>query len=471
MEIKNIERVYFVGIGGIGMAALARYFLSLNLPVAGYDRTPSALTAELQHEGAVVSFDDSMDAVPEAFRTAEGTLVVYTPAVPAANIPLTFFRDNGFEVRKRAYVLGQVSRHSKGICFAGTHGKTTTSSMAAHILHEGVGCNAFLGGVLKGYNTNLMLSPGAEFCVMEADEYDRSFHHLSPYIAVITATDPDHLDIYGTEEAYLESFAHFTELIVPGGALVVREGLKLRPRPGKDVRVLTFGRNSGDFHAENERFGNGTIVFDFVHPDGVIRDIELGVPVDVNIDNAIAALAAIWLTGTLTPELARAAMSSYPGVERRFERRWREDGERGRVIIDDYAHHPEEVARSIQSVRAVYPDRHITAAFQPHLYTRTRDFAPEFAEALSEADAVVLADIYPARELPIEGVTSKIIFDDIKCADKVMILKDEFVETMKNRNFDILLTLGAGDLNLQIPPLVAAIEKEQSGMPADAAQK
>ncbi len=460
MEIKDIERVYFVGIGGIGMAALARYFMSLDLPVAGYDRTPSALTAELVREGAAVSFDDSMDAVPEPFRTPEGTLVVYTPAVPESNIPLSFFRREGFEVRKRAYVLGQVSRHSKGICFAGTHGKTTTSSMAAHVLQCGIGCNAFLGGILREYNSNLMLSPGAEFCVMEADEYDRSFHQLSPYIAVITATDPDHLDIYGTEEAYLEGFARFTELIVPGGALVVREGLKLVPRPGKDVRVFTFGRRSGDFHAANERFGQGTVKFDFVHPDGVIRDIELGVPVDVNIDNAVAALAGVWLTGSLTPELARRAMASYPGVERRFERRWQESGNEGRVIIDDYAHHPAEVARSIESVRAVYPGRHITVAFQPHLYSRTRDFAPDFAAALSGADAVVLADIYPARELPIEGVSSKIIFDDIKCADKVMISKEDFVTTMKNRNFDILLTLGAGDLNLQIDPLVQQLQEK-----------
>lgn len=460
MEIRDIERVYFVGIGGIGMAALARYFMSLGLPVAGYDRTPSALTRELEREGAAVSFEDSMEAVPEVFRTVSGTLVVYTPAVPDSNVPLAFFRQHGFEVRKRAYVLGQVSRHSRGICFAGTHGKTTTSSMAAHLMHCGPGCNAFLGGVLKDYNTNLMLSPGAEYCVMEADEYDRSFHQLSPYIAVITATDPDHLDIYGTEEAYLESFAHFTELIVPGGALVVRQGLKLHPRPGKDVRVFTFGRGSGDFHASNERFGQGTIKFDFVYPGGVIEDIELGVPVDVNVDNAVAALAAVWLTGTLTPELAREAMASYPGVERRFERRWREDGPCGRVIIDDYAHHPEEVARSIASVRAVYPGRHITAAFQPHLYSRTRDFAPEFARALGAADAVVLADIYPARELPIPGVTSKIIFDRINCADKVMISKEDFVGTMKNRNFDILLTLGAGDLNLQIAPLVEQLENQ-----------
>ncbi|MDE5683424.1 MAG: UDP-N-acetylmuramate--L-alanine ligase, partial [Muribaculaceae bacterium] len=315
-----MKRVYFVGVGGIGMAALARYYLSLGLPVAGYDRTPSALTAELAAEGVAVSYDDSMDAVPEAFRDPADTLVVYTPAVPESNVPLTFFRDNGFEVRKRAWVLGQVTRDSKGLCFSGTHGKTTTSSMAAHVLHSGpTGCNAFLGGILKGYDSNLMLSATSPYSVIEADEYDRSFHQLTPYIAVVNATDPDHLDIYGTEEAYLESFAHFTELIRPDGFLIVHTGLKLVPRPPKGVRTYTFGHDSGDFHAENIRIGGGTIVFDFVHPEGSVTDIELGVPVAINIDNAVAALAAVWLTGTLTPELAREAIKSYPGVERRFE--------------------------------------------------------------------------------------------------------------------------------------------------------
>ena len=332
-----MKKVYFVGVGGIGMAALARYYLSLGLPVAGYDRTPSALTAELAAEGVVVSYDDAMTAVPEAFRNPAETLVVYTPAVPDSNVPLTFFRENGFEVRKRAWVLGQVTRDSKGLCFSGTHGKTTTSSMAAHVLHSGpIGCNAFLGGILKGYDSNLMLSATSPYSVIEADEYDRSFHQLTPYIAVVNATDPDHLDIYGTEEAYLESFAHFTELILPGGALVVHTGLKLVPRPAPTVKTYTFSRHEGDFHAENIRIGNGTIVFDFAHPGGTITDIELGVPVEINIDNAVAALAAVWLTGTLTPDLARKAMASYPGVERRFQFHLKESG---RAIIDDYAHH------------------------------------------------------------------------------------------------------------------------------------
>lgn len=453
-----MKRVYFVGVGGIGMAALARYYLSLGLPVAGYDRTPSALTAELAAEGAAVSYDDSMDAVPEAFRDPEGTLVVYTPAVPDSNVPLTFFRDNGFEVRKRAWVLGQVTRGSKGLCFSGTHGKTTTSSMAAHVLHSGpVGCNAFLGGILKGYDSNLMLSATSPYSVIEADEYDRSFHQLTPYIAVVNATDPDHLDIYGTEEAYLESFAHFTELIRPDGFLVVHTGLKLVPRPPEGVRTYTFGHDSGDFHAANVRVGDGTIVFDFVHPEGTITDIELGVPVAINVDNAVSALAAVWLTGTLTPELARKAIASYPGVERRFEFHLKEKGPSGRAIIDDYAHHPDEIRQSIASVRDLYPGRKLTVAFQPHLYSRTRDFADQFAEALDAADEVVLVDLYPAREQPIPGISSKTILDRLKKENKTMISKEDFVDTMKNRNFEILLTLGAGDLSLCVPHLAAAV--------------
>lgn len=454
MEIKDMTHVYFVGAGGIGMAALERYFLSLGKKVAGYDRTPSPLTRELETEGVAISFEDSMDAVPVDFRNPANTLVVYTPAVPAENIPLAYFRDNGFEVRKRSYVLGAITRNSKGICFSGTHGKTTTSSMCAHILHSGpVGCNAFLGGIMLGYNSNLMLSPTSPYSVIEADEYDRSFHTLSPYIAIINATDPDHLDIYGTEEAYLESFAHFTELIRPGGFLIQHTGMKLRPRPAESVTTYTFSRHEGDFHAGNIRTGNGGIVFDFVFPGGRYTGISLGVPVEINIDNAIASLAAVWLTGTLTEELARKAMASYPGVERRFQFHLRQPGPDGKVVIDDYAHHPDELRGSIASVRALYPGRKLTVAFQPHLYSRTRDFAPEFAEALSAADSVVLIDIYPAREKPIPGVSSEIIFDKIKTTDKTMISKENFVDTIKKRNFEILLTVGAGDLNLYVPEL------------------
>ena len=437
-----MKRVYFVGIGGIGMAALARYYMSKGLPVAGYDRTRSVLTDELAAEGATVSYSDSMDAVPVEFRDKEGTAVVYTPAVPADNVPLSFFRDGGFELNKRARVLGLITRDSKSLCFSGTHGKTTTSSMAAHVLHSGpVGCNAFLGGILKGYNSNLMLSATSPYSVVEADEYDRSFHQLTPYIAVVNATDPDHLDIYGTEEAYLESFAHFTELIRPDGYLLMRTGLKLVPRVPEGVKVYTFGRSDGDFHAANVRTGEGTIVFDFVHPGGVISDIELGVPVDINVDNAVSALGAVWLTGTLTDDLAREAMKSYPGVERRFEFHLKEPG---RAIIDDYAHHPDELSKSISSVRALYPGKTLTVAFQPHLYSRTRDFADEFAAALSAADEVILVDLYPAREEPIPGISSKTIYDKVKCEKKSLIAKEDFV--------------GAGNLNLFTARLAAELK-------------
>lgn len=449
-----MKKIYFVGAGGIGMAALERYYLSQGYMVAGYDRTQSPLTDALTKEGVAISFDDSMNAVPEAFRDPMTTEVVYTPAVPDDNIPLSFFRNGGFKLLKRAAVLGNITRNSRGICFSGTHGKTTTSSMAAHILHCGrTGCNAFLGGVLRNYGSNMLLAPDSPYSVIEADEYDRSFHQLSPYIAVVTATDPDHLDIYGTEEAYLESFSHFTELIQPDGKLLIHTDLKFIPRPPQCVPIYTYSRDKGDFHAINIRRGGGSITFDFIYPGGQVCDIELGVPVEINIENAIAALAAVWLTGDFEPDVARKAMASFMGSERRFEFHLKEPGENGRAIIDDYAHHPDELRQSIASVKALYPDRRLTVAFQPHLYSRTRDFAPQFADALSKADAVILIDIYPARELPIPGVSSKIIFDRITCNDKIMIPKQDFVKTVKNRNFEILLTAGAGDLNLYLPQL------------------
>lgn len=453
--------IFFVGIGGIGMAALARYYLAKGCHVAGYDRCPSHLTQALEQEGAWVSYSDSMEAVPEDFRHPDRVLVVYTPAVPEDNVPLSYFRRGGFAVLKRAAVLGLITRSSRALCFSGTHGKTTTSSMAAHILHTSrVGCTAFLGGILRNYNSNLLLSPSSPWCVVEADEYDRSFHHLSPYIAVVTATDPDHLDIYGTEEAYLESFARFTELISPEGSLIVHEGLKLKPRQAPGVRTYTYSRDHGDFHAKNIRRANGEIVFDMAIPSGaVIKDISLGVPVEINIENAIAASAACLLTGDVTEDDIRTALASYMGAERRFQFLLKEKTPHGRVIIDDYAHHPDELRQSILSVRAIYSDRKLTVAFQPHLYSRTRDFASQFAEALSLADEVILTDLYPAREDPIPGVSSKIIFDKVKCENKSLILKQDFVETMKNRNFEVLLALGAGDLSNFLPELCREITR------------
>mgnify|MGYP001150245763 FL=1 len=452
--------VYFVGAGGIGMAALERYLLAKGCNVAGYDRTPTDLTRALESEGVDMTYSGEADAVPEKFRSPDSTLVVYTPAVPE-DLPLfRWFRDNGFEVVKRAKLLGEITRMSKSLCFAGTHGKTTTSSMAAHLLHSGAtGCSAFLGGVLRNYGTNFLLSESSPYTVIEADEYDRSFHHLSPFIAVITATDPDHLDIYGTEEAYLESFAHFTSLIQPGGALVMHTGLKMTPRVGEDVRVYTYSRDSGDFHASRIRRANGTIMFDFVTPDGVIADIELGVPVEINIENSVAALAAAWLAGEAEPDTVRRAMASFMGPKRRFEYHLRQPGASGKAVIDDYAHHPDELKASIASVKALYPERRLTVAFQPHLYSRTRDFAEQFAQALSQADSVILLDIYPARELPIPGVTSQIIFDRITCPDKVLIKKEDLTDTIKKRNFEILLTAGAGDICNYLPEIVENANK------------
>lgn len=438
------------------MAALERYFLMTpGTKVAGYDRTPTELTDSLAAEGVDITFNESVEAIPAEFKGCpDEVLVVYTPAIPDSHPQLRYFRDNGYEVVKRATVLGHISRNSKSLCFAGTHGKTTTSSMAAHILNTSpIGCNAFLGGVLRNYGTNFLLNKKSPYTVVEADEYDRSFHHLRPYIAVITATDPDHLDIYGTEEAYLESFAHFTELIRPGGKLILHENLKLVPRPNKDVEVYTYSRDKGDFHAENIRRSNGRIIFDLATPSGTIADIEIGVPVEINIENSIAAIAACYLTGDMDVEAMREAMRTFMGPKRRFEF-WLKEDSPVRAVIDDYAHHPDELRASIESVKALYPDKKLTVAFQPHLYSRTRDFAPEFAKSLSLADSVILLDIYPAREEPIPGVTSKIIFDLINVKDKVMITKQNLTKTIKNSNFEILLTVGAGDICNYLPEIV-----------------
>lgn len=451
-----MNKIYFIGAGGIGMAALERYFLSKGCKVAGYDRTPSELTAALQSEGVDIVFDDDPALIPVEFRNPSDTLVVYTPAIPADHRGLQWFRSNGFEVVKRAAVLGRVTRSEQALCFAGTHGKTTTSSMAAHILKvSGVGSNAFLGGVLRNYGTNFLLDAKSPYAVIEADEYDRSFHHLSPCVAVITSTDPDHLDIYGTEDAYLESFARFTELIKSGGSLLVHAGLKLKPRPGKDVKVFTYSVGEGDFHAENLCIGDGTIRFDLVTPGETIRDIELGVPVEVNIDNAIAACGGVWLlqNSEIKPQHYREAMKSFLGAKRRFEFWLREPD---KAIIDDYAHHPDELRASLRSVRRLFPGKRLVVAFQPHLYSRTRDFAPQFASALSQADEVLLLPIYPARELPLPGVTSELILKDVTAPQKRIVDKSELIDAVWASDFDVLLTVGAGDINLLLPEIVDA---------------
>ena len=442
------------------MSALVRYFLSKKYKVAGYDRTRTELTDNLVREGAEIFYDEAVDLIPDYCKNPEETLVVYTPAIPATHAGLNFFRNNGFTIMKRSELLGLITRSTKGLCFSGTHGKTTTSSMAAHILHSSpIGCNAFLGGILRNYDSNLLLSATSPYSVIEADEFDRSFHHLTPYIAVITATDPDHLDIYGTEEAYLESFAHFTELIQEGGTLLIHTGLKVKPRVRPGVRTLTYSRNEGDYHAENIRKGDGEIVFDFVTPEGTVKDIKLGVPVDINIENAVAAMAVCSMVG-VEAEVLREAIGSFLGAKRRFEFWIKEPGKHGKVVIDDYAHHPDELKASIRSVKDLYPSRKLTVIFQPHLYTRTRDFAPQFAEALSLADEVILLNIYPAREQPIPEVTSEIIFRNIKCANKVICDKTDLINTIKNYNFDVLLTVGAGDICNYLPQICEVIKNK-----------
>ena len=456
--MKDFDCIYFVGGGGIGMAALERYFLSKGKKVAAYDRTPSELTAALEAEGVDFAYDENPALIPDYCRDANTTLVVYTPAVPDSHAGLQWFRSHGFEVVKRAKVLGVVTEHSQALCFAGTHGKTTTSSMAAHILEvSGIGSNAFLGGVLRTYGSNFLLSDSSPYSVIEADEFDRSFHHLKPYIAVITSTDADHLDIYGTYENYLESFAHFTELIRPGGALIVHTGLDLKPRIGDEVRCYTYSLSEGDFHAANVRKGNGSIVFDFVTPDGVIADVNLGVPVDINIENAVAAMAACHLAN-VPADAMKEAIGSFMGPKRRFEF-WLKTP--NKVVIDDYAHHPDELRASIRSVKSLYPNRRLTVIFQPHLYSRTRDFAPEFAAALSEADELILLPIYPARELPIEGVNSELILKDVKCPNKKIYSKENLLKSIQNLNFEVLLTVGAGDIVNLLPEICEEVKKQQ----------
>ncbi len=459
--MKDFDSLYFVGAGGIGMAALERYFLAQGKRVAGYDRTPSDLTRALEQEGVHIDYDENPDLIPDYCRDPQRTLVVYTPAVPDTHQGLTYFRSGGFEVVKRAALLGVITAHSKGLCFAGTHGKTTTSSMAAHILHSsGIGCNAFLGGVLRNYNSNFLLSATSPYSVIEADEFDRSFHHLRPYVAVVTSTDPDHLDIYGTRENYLESFAHFTELIQPGGSLIVHTGLALKPRVPEGVKTYTYSRDEGDFHAVNIRRGEGTITFDMVTPWETVKDISLGVPVEINIENSLAAMAACRLV-EVPLDAMRDAVATFQGPKRRFEFWLKEPGQQGRVMIDDYAHHPDELRASLTSVRALYPGRRLTVIFQPHLYTRTRDFAPGFASALSLADEVILLPIYPAREEPIPGVSSEMILEQVTSTKKCIYSKENLIKSIHLSNFDVLLTAGAGDIANLLPQICAEYKQQQ----------
>lgn len=459
MELKDIKAVYFVGAGGIGMSAIARYFIRKGVVVAGYDKTPSELTKQLEREGALLHYEENVDEIPHACRDPKQCLVIYTPAIPAEHKELQYFRTNGFTVEKRAQVLGTLTRTHKGLCVAGTHGKTSTSTMCAHIMHQGhIDCNAFLGGISKNYSTNYIISAESDYVVIEADEFDRSFHWLRPWMSVITATDPDHLDIYGTKEAYLESFRHYTTLIQPGGALIIHRGLEMHADVQPGVKVYEYSRTEGDFHAENIRIDNGTITFDFVSPIENVKDVELGQPVPINIDNGIAAMAMAQLAGCTAEEL-KYGMKTYRGVDRRFDFKINDSRH---VLLSDYAHHPKEIYQSAKSIRELYKGRHITAIFQPHLYTRTRDFYRDFADALSQLDEVIITEIYPAREQPIEGVTSQLIYDNLRPGiEKSIIRKDDVLDLVKQRDFDVLVILGAGDLDNYMPQITKIIENKK----------
>lgn len=450
------------------MSALERYFLAEGKRVGGYDRTPSELTDQLIAEGVELHFEDDIEAVPAAFKDPAETLVVYTPAIPATHGELTWFRAQGFEVVKRSQLLGLITRQRRGLCVAGTHGKTTTSSMLAHLLKQShVDCAAFLGGVLKPYDSTLMLSATSDLAVIEADEFDRSFHTLTPYVAVITSCDADHLDIYGTEEAYRESFAHFTGLIRPGGALVMHRGVRVEPRLQPGVRCYSYAvGEDADFRAERLRIGGGTILFDFVVapgvvpglPDGaVMRDMEPGVPVPINVDNATAALAVALMCGATEQEM-RAALRTFGGAKRRFEFYVKRDD---LVLLDDYAHHPDEIAASLASVRRLFEGRHLTVVFQPHLFTRTRDLADGFATALAAADRTILLPIYPAREEPIPGVTSQWLLSRIDSADKALVEKADLVRHLQSLRdagrLDVLVMMGAGDIDRLVAPVCEAL--------------
>jgi UDP-N-acetylmuramate--alanine ligase len=450
--LDKIKNVYFLGIGGIGMSALARYFNAKGYEVAGYDRTESALVKELESEGIQIHTDDNVDFIAADFKNPNYTLVVFTPAVPETLKEFTFFRKNGFTIMKRAQVLGEITRSERGICIAGTHGKTTTCTMTAHILSSShIGCSAFLGGISRNFDKNILITDKNDLVVVEADEFDHSFLSLSPYMAVITATDADHLDIYKTETEYRKAFEDFSALVKPGGTLIVKKGLPIQPRVKGNVRLLTYSINEGDFHAENIRVGGGDIVFDFVHPTGKICDIKLGVPVHINIENGIAAMALALLNGVPYDEI-RDAMASYSGVRRRFEFHIKQDN---LALIDDYAHHPMELKASIESIKALYPGKKITGIFMPHLYTRTRDLADNFAKSLSLLDEVILLPIYPAREEPIPGITSEWLLSKITQSNKRVCSKEGLLDYLrdKDNHFEVVATLGAGDVDLMLPQI------------------
>lgn len=456
--IHNFTQYYFIGIGGIGMSAIARFLASKGFAVAGYDRTDSKITEDLEREGISVNFSENTSEIPSPFLDPKKTLIVVTPAVPNNLEQLQYLKEQGFVIMKRAEVLGELTRQSKAICIAGTHGKTTTSTMTAHILHQShVECSAFLGGISNNYQTNLIVSSQSNYVIVEADEYDRSFHHLNPYMAVITSIDPDHLDIYGTFQEVKKSFRHFTSLIKPGGTLILNRKIEVIPILQKGVKTYTYGIDEkADFYAKNIRKQDDTILFDFVSPTETIYDIKLIVPFYINVENAVAAITLAWLNGVEKEEI-RMAMSTFSGIYRRFNIVYKSNNT---IYIDDYAHHPCELQASISSIKKLYPEKKITGVFQPHLYSRTKDFADQFAKTLSELDSLILLDIYPAREKPIEGVTSDLIFKDITIQDKILIQKEKLLTLLHHRDVEVLVTFGAGDIDKLVPTIKKLLKEK-----------
>lgn len=459
---NNWANIYFIGAGGIGMSSLIQYFLANGRNISGYDKVESVITKRLNDLGASIHYVDNVKLIPELFKDKKKTLVVVTPAVPYNHSELTYFRNSGFNIIKRAQLLGQIIKTKRGICVAGTHGKTTTSSMIAHLLKQSkIDCNAFLGGILKNYDNNLLLSDVSDLTVVEADEYDHSFYWLSPFMGVITSVDADHLDIYGTEKNYKKAFEHFTSLIRKDGVLLMEEGVDIIPhlqdgvqsyRYCGDISKMEEG-NTPDFYAQNVRIDNEKIYFDFVTPNTIIEDIQLSIPIEINIVNSIAALAISWLNNVTAEEL-KQAMISFVGVKRRFDFHIKTDN---LVLIDDYAHHPQELEASVKSVRKLYPNRKLTVIFQPHLYSRTNDFYKGFAQSLSLADEVILLPIYPARENPILNVSSQMILDLLTVSRKQLVNYCELVSFVVKQGIDVVLVVGAGDIELLVEPLKMAL--------------
>jgi len=460
--LTNIEGLYFLGIGGIGMSALARYFLAGGYCVCGYDRTDSPLTDLLEEEGCHIVYEDNVDALPTLFSDPterDRVMVVYTPAIPKDNILLNFFINNGYTLYKRAEILGQISRETDAIAVAGTHGKTTVSTMIAHILTVSqLDCSAFLGGISKNYNTNLLLTE-SRYTVMEADEFDRSFLQLSPVIAVITAIDPDHLDIYGTAEAMVDAYSDFCHCVQKDGTLILHENILPRLRLPDEVKVYSYGTGEeASFRATGIEKGDGIYRFDLITPGEPVKNIRITMPGMVNILNATAAAAASWCAGAESDAI-RNALLHYEGVIRRFDVRF--NGQR-MVYIDDYAHHPQEINALVSAVRDFYPDKHITGIFQPHLYSRTRDFADGFAAALDRLDEVLLLPIYPARELPLPGISSEMLAARMKNKNVRVVTKEELLPVLENAGEGVLLTIGAGDIDRFVEPITTLLKRKYS---------